>query len=109
MGAWIEIKVWAIEQVDMLLVALYMGAWIEILHASRPYESSVLSHSIWVRGLKFLCNTLTRITSSHSIWVRGLKYLLQFGKVALYMGAWIKLTMMVHNLVALYMGAWIEI
>jgi len=73
MGAWIEISSSSLK-VFGLSVALYMGAWIEII-ANGFNISLSLSHSIWVRGLKFC----------HIIHINNSSY------VALYMGAWIEM------------------
>ena len=52
MGAWIE-TLMLLLLMTLLLVASYMGAWIETMSAwamARNYES----HPTWVRGLKLL-------------------------------------------------------
>src|SRR5690625_5525775 len=73
MGAWIEI-VESVLGVRGANVALYMGAWIEIINEVREFEER---------------------------------------NVALYMGAWIEMCITLYRHyrfpVALYMGAWIEI
>ena len=56
-------------------VALYMGAWIEIFFASHFFDLFSESHSIWVRGLKYLGFIIRHCSEV----------------VALYMGAWIEM------------------
>ena len=72
-----------------------MGAWIETSMEHRA-DIFVMSHPIWVRGLK-LCTDTELIRARH---------------VAPYMGAWIETTKLMHEqpspVVAPYMGAWIE-
>ena len=50
MGAWIEIEE-GYKQGNVLIVAPYMGAWIEILILLSILNFSK-SHPTWVRGLK---------------------------------------------------------
>ena len=96
MGAWIEIPVVARLLME-LIVASYMGAWIEISFCLIFTPSTITSHPIWVRGLKYLSQPPIPMHSlSHPIWVRGLKYLPNFPfyhilQVASYMGAWIEI------------------
>ena len=50
-----------------------MGAWIET-NAPPTVSILVLSHPVWVRGLKPLVLTLLKCSKrSHPVWVRGLK------------------------------------
>jgi len=52
-----------------------MGAWIEIKKSGNKSREGGTSHSIWVRGLKYLMSPA----------------ILAKSKVALYMGAWIEI------------------
>ena len=79
----------------MLLVAPYVGAWIETMKLTNALKP-IASHPTWVRGLKHQCA-------------------LQYGRcgdVAPYVGAWIETltasTISSHSSVAPYVGAWIE-
>ena len=57
-----------------VLVAPYVSAWIETLHAQRS-ESRSWSHPTWVRGLKpYTLNAQSLGVESHPTWVRGLKH-----------------------------------
>mgnify|MGYP004702845535 CR=1 FL=1 len=79
----------------------------------------LVSHSIWVRELKFVRNAiLNRTLVSHSIWVRELKSSLVimvvplncrtlYGCVNWNVSIWMNMCGLLF--VALYMGAWIEI
>ena len=75
MGAWIEI-IHPQLSLFVLLVAPFMGAWIEIsgFHFVKRSQSS---HPSWVRGLKFLQYRSRDFKKalSHPSWVRGLKYI----------------------------------
>ena len=51
MGAWIETKLMPVSA-QLRLVAPYMGAWIETRPWHRVATSCIMSHPIWVRGLK---------------------------------------------------------
>ena len=59
--------------VEELMVAPYVGAWIETGSRLRSRENDK-SHPTWVRGLK-LCEMLSLWNgiTSHPTWVRGLK------------------------------------
>ena len=95
MGAWIETEP-LFDSPFVPGVALYMGAWIETcqphpvvagwrrrtLYGCVDWNNEVysrcldtiLSHSIWVRGLKLsVGGSQVVVLRSHSIWVRGLK------------------------------------
>ena len=78
-----------------LHVAPYVGAWIET-SKSHCSKSSVLSHPMWVRGLKPITEVFPAFESlSHPMWVRGLKHTnitknTQIYCVAPYVGAWIE-------------------
>ena len=74
MGAWIEIHETSVLYANEI-VALYMGAWIEMLDCPRSIQCLLGSHSIWVRGLK---------SSFHNRFPLRVP-------VALYMGAWIEI------------------
>ena len=52
MGAWIEIKHRLIVKMYHGRVAPFMGAWIEISPTRPTALSSTASHPSWVRGLK---------------------------------------------------------
>ena len=94
MGAWIETSL-VPESVAPVVVAPYMGAWIETLLSGRCC-STAMSHPTWVRGLK---QGQERNAHKHH-------------QVAPYMGAWIETVnvqqMALQPSVAPYMGAWIE-
>ena len=119
MGAWIEIKTSFKSLSISILVAPFMGAWIEIPISSSLALSLALSHPSWVRGLKFNRPVSTGVVSlSHPSWVRGLKLHLVVldhhpYDVAPFMGAWIEITFLIcltaACIVAPFMGAWIEI
>ena len=53
MGAWIEILFLYLQIGLGLVVAPYMGAWIEIYSWYEDYTKSLSSHPTWVRGLKY--------------------------------------------------------
>ena len=82
---------------NRVMVAPYMGAWIETTISITSSTSGSVSHPIWVRGLKCLAlghhlyeifaapymgawiETFTSfvvhvILESHPVWVRGLKH-----------------------------------
>ena len=72
---------------------------------------------MWVRGLKLgFCAVRFTAVLSHPMWVRGLKHLISkewlHTKVAPYVGAWIETYLRVDSIfegyVAPYVGAWIE-
>ena len=74
MGAWIEIFLLT-NPSSLAQVASYMGAWIEISSSCISSMSSIMSHPIWVRGLKSVWIVMNCFSNkSHPIWVRGLKY-----------------------------------
>ena len=56
-------------------VAPYVGAWIETYCLLRVMRNTLMSHPMWVRGLKRFLNlhVLLLWFSSHPMWVRGLK------------------------------------
>ena len=57
----------------MVLVAPYVGAWIETIK-KRCSFLVIMSHPMWVRGLKLTIRLiLLRLIRSHPMWVRGLK------------------------------------
>ena len=64
------------------IVASYVDAWIETL-IRKVGDLHMLSHPMWVRGLKLICPSDTlSFGVSHPMWVRGLKhivYLIDFG------------------------------
>ena len=78
-----------------MLVAPYMGAWIEISSPKSLTKSIKLSHPTWVRGLKYTDYKFVEWKIlSHPTWVRGLKSngsrdYNALAVVAPYMGAWI--------------------
>ena len=76
-------------------VAPHVGAWIETLLSPEPY-SFLMSHPMWVRGLK-----LKAVPASDP-----------FTLVAPHVGAWIETFRLIHPLntafVAPHVGAWIE-
>ena len=73
MGAWIEIVVSALI-CNIFCVAPLVGAWIEILGGEWILGIVILSHPLWVRGLKSCWSRLFPISfPSHPLWVRGLK------------------------------------
>ena len=95
MGAWIETCVLCLV-IQLLLVASYVGAWIETLFCHISMIREMMSHPTWVRGLK---HSNAGGASSGS-------------SVASYVGAWIE-TRLYSQLkdviiVASYVGAWIE-
>ena len=94
MGAWIETLLVPIL-LRLVLVAPYVGAWIETLYNYRNTQRG-RSHPTWVRGLKQCAARLY----------------LQHHKVAPYVGAWIETARQSEPLsvrqVAPYVGAWIE-
>ena len=74
-----------------------MGAWIEIKIGKKNFEDKLVSHPLWVRGLKCWYKLYGhKKYLSHPLWVRGLKSCPQdvdvpFTKVAPFMGAWIEI------------------
>ena len=55
-------------------VAPHVGAWIETLSLLQVLLTSLVSHPMWVRGLKLLMLLINYIVLwSHPMWVRGLK------------------------------------
>ena len=66
MGAWIETG-GACHRRTPLVVALYMGAWIETEDAKRGLKK-VVSHSIWVRGLKLVTYSLIARLMSRTLY-----------------------------------------
>ena len=78
MGAWIETYV-KHPYPCVKLVASYVGAWIET-QLWKYFDSQVMSHPMWVRGLK---HTLAFL---HLLRVR----------VASYVGAWIETLYVCH-------------
>ena len=72
MGAWIETLL-VLDASRNLLVAPYVGAWIETLDDDTRMNL-VKSHPTWVRGLKLITIKLhLLLVLSHPTWVRGLK------------------------------------
>ena len=73
-----------------------MGAWIETRNAFDLSQRRILSHPVWVRGLKPEYDRLGyESVESHPVWVRGLKQrlpqiLLPMLLVAPRVGAWIE-------------------
>ena len=67
MGAWIEIPA-AMLSKSKVIVAPFMGAWIEISVSCRYCCYVFMSHPLWVRGLKFL----KMIGKLHSVFCRTL-------------------------------------
>ena len=80
----------------MYMVALYMSAWIEICCQPNQQHLS-LSHSTWVRGLKFYDEKMIIIIEScrtlHECvdWNKTTVSNTYSSKVALYMSAWIEI------------------
>ena len=77
-----------------VLVAPYVGAWIETPWLLNPMHI-VRSHPTWVRGLKLLHRSRKhKRTGSHPTWVRGLKLADEDATlrvlVAPYVSAWIE-------------------
>ena len=79
-----------------MVVAPYVGAWIETWCSNKNVSLHNKSHPTWVRGLKqVMCTNPLTIKKSHPTWVRGLKHritqiLLITEYVAPYVGAWIE-------------------
>ena len=72
-GAWIETTILKVLR-RYSLVAPYVGAWIET-PAQNSQLAVLLSHPMWVRGLKpFHPTAVNRLGLSHPMWVRGLKH-----------------------------------
>ena len=98
-------------------VAPRVGAWIETA-ALRIAQYAILSHPVWVRGLKrSISNMFFRASQSHPVWVRGLKPTVKdvnihFPNVAPRVGAWIETVPIDYDKllsgVAPRVGAWIE-
>ena len=100
----------------MIVVAPYVGAWIETDKRVEEKRSSQ-SHPMWVRGLKHAEPSQFDIeVASHPMWVRGLKHSACCPRkgytVAPYVGAWIETLILIKRQekfrVAPYVGAWIE-
>ena len=73
-----------------------MGAWIETVNDGFTLFRIIMSHPVWVRGLKLTFYHWSFTSNqSHPVWVRGLK---------LYSGH----TLIGKIGVAPCMGAWIE-
>ena len=70
MGAWIEIKTFHYITSFYILVAPFMGAWIEIRKTDVEAVSLSKSHPSWVRGLKF-CSRCFWSASSNSRTLHG--------------------------------------
>ncbi len=117
MGAWIETKT-GIVLLKLIWVASFMGAWIETPYADKRSCKRLLSHPLWVRGLKpYMAEEGVKGIQSHPLWVRGLKRRPrrkpeELRAVASFMGAWIEtlcdVGMSCFAEVASFMGAWIE-
>ena len=94
-GAWIETTKW-LNSRSLNRVAPRVGAWIETKAATDINADVVVSHPVWVRGLKHLrANLLALMLLSHPVWVRGLKLrkyptLKSLIYVAPRVGAWIE-------------------
>ena len=101
MGAWIETQNICLKQ-NILLVAPYVGAWIETL-CFNPWKKVDVSHPTWVRGLKpSPVPSPDPSPESHPTWVRGLKLNLSCALVcpcivAPYVGAWIETSMIIKD------------
>ncbi len=97
-GAWIEISGSCVSNTSWYRVAPYVGAWIEIKKRTLSATTSVTSHPMWVRGLKYIIACASGgIPKSHPMWVRGLKSLKVIfsttpSAVAPYVGAWIEIS-----------------
>ena len=114
MSAWIEMLKKVVKN-PRTVVALYMSAWIEI--AIYHHHSQISkSHSIWVRGLKFIGLLVMQVLTGRTLyecvdWNPCQPYSIAGKRVALYMSAWIeiytKTSMPFLRQVALYMSAWI--
>ena len=62
------------QLVCLLMVAPYVGAWIETKVLSLYVANLSKSHPTWVRGLKPKCDYRDSVPRmSHPTWVRGLK------------------------------------
>ena len=97
-----------------------MGAWIETPFSGDIQRTEIMSHPVWVRGLKPVLRNKNRggPTASHPVWVRGLKRqncgrsVPRYTKVAPRVGAWIETTghggVRLGDEVAPRVGAWIE-
>ena len=72
-GAWIEtVLLWSC--LPRLCVAPRVGAWIETSARLVFVTVFMLSHPVWVRGLKRVDAPAIRCArKSHPVWVRGLK------------------------------------
>ena|SRR5690625_486233 len=96
-----------------------MGAWIEIVRFRSPRKKRIMSHPIWVRGLKFnkgyIVSKPINVASYMGAWIEipSLDVKRALYCVASYMGAWIEIMqeklLILRRRVASYMGAWIEI
>ena len=95
MGAWIETLYPYLNRSD-ILVAPYVGAWIETSLPRMIFSFVKASHPTWVRGLK----------PNIIMYANGLF------QVAPYVGAWIETFSSTlrgeETAVAPYVGAWIE-
>ena len=99
------------------VVAPRVGAWIETNRDLFAYHH-VLSHPVWVRGLKQNVSYLVRHRHrSHPVWVRGLKHVtepkLEVGKAS--HPVWVRGLKLILRIssrsgrgVAPRVGAWIE-
>ena len=98
---WVRgLKLYARYARALTCVAPYVGAWIETLTDSIE-EVSILSHPMWVRGLKLLrLPIILHLLKSHPMWVRGLKHKRKVvayqDYVAPYVGAWIETIIVYH-------------
>ena len=97
MGAWIEIRWWAVLDIR----SWSHPSWVRGLKSVLPKQAiwNEKSHPSWVRGLK-LCRHYDNLErserESHPSWVRGLKsghkpHQERFHLVAPFMGAWIEI------------------
>ena len=116
-GAWIETPLRYEFRGDEG-VAPRVGAWIETEITKSISRTRIVSHPVWVRGLKLDAIEIIPCTDkSHPVWVRGLKpeivanELAQM-RVAPRVGAWIETVSPrcsgKTEVVAPRVGAWIE-
>ena len=73
-GAWIE--TWNGGEIsNSVMVAPRVGAWIETYITATNFRGSLMSHPVWVRGLKPTPPKyrVSHDRASHPVWVRGLK------------------------------------
>ena len=93
-GAWIETFALSMS-IKLSSVAPYVGAWIETILTFSVKRPSIVAPYVGAWIETSLCIRLSLSVMSHPMWVRGLKHPCQIKKsltpqVAPYVGAWIE-------------------